>query len=154
MCVWLFSLILMLLAAVNLPLSDPQVTLCASCDTADCLSKWLPTKKRQKQPSLLFILFLQFSASSYLWAVVHLCCVGSSCQLTVYCQHLCKNYLRALGLLHSSLGVYRVFKSHYKPSGLRWVSTWSGKLCGFENNFTNRHWHRGFILQWPGPAVH
>lgn len=110
--VWLHSLCLMLLAAVNLPLSDPQVTVCPTYHTVVCLSKCSQS-------------FYSLSAVQCQRLPVG-CSSSQLCRFVFWmhrntCQPLCWVYLQ--GAFSFFLGVYRVFKSHYKPSGLRWVSS-------------------------------
>lgn len=67
----------MLLSAINLPLFDPQVTVYISCNATILVNIFV---KQTNKTNLTFksLLLLQFDFSGYLWALIHLICVGAS----------------------------------------------------------------------------
>lgn len=66
----------MLLSAINLPLFDPQVTVYISCNAAILVNIFV---KQINKTNLTFksLLLLQFDSTGYLWALIHLICVGA-----------------------------------------------------------------------------
>lgn len=82
MYTWLYlhascSLCLMLLSAINLPFFDPQVTVYSTCNATILVNIFV---KQSNKTSLTFksLSLLQFDFSGYLWALIHLICVGTS----------------------------------------------------------------------------